>query len=219
MKDFRKFISINKRNNFIVLTLALVMGLLGFVAAWSPSAEAQITPPPCVTLTNATPIVIPNVGPASPYPSTINVAGLAGTVTRVTVTLNGLSHTFPDDIDILLVGPGGSVILMSDTGGALDVTNVNLTFDDTGAMLPDNTQIVSGTFQPTNFGAGDTFPAPAPAGPYGATLSVLNGTAPNGTYSLYVFDDLGGDVGSLLGFTLRISTTTTPNCTFPTVVN
>jgi subtilisin-like proprotein convertase family protein len=190
------------------------------------SAQEGSIPPPCVTITNATPIVIPSgapgttTGPASPYPSTINVAGLGGTVTKVTVTLNGLSHTFPDDLDILLVGPGGqSVILMSDAGGALDVTNVNLTFDDTGAMLPDGAQIISGFFKPTNFGAGDTFPAPAPAGPYGATLSVLNGTAPNGTYSLYVFDDLGGDVGSLLGFTLRISTTTTPNCTFPTVVN
>ncbi len=101
------------------------MGLLGFVATWSPSAEAQTPPPPCVTLTNATPIVIPagapgmTTGPASPYPSTINVAGLGGTVTRVTVTLNGLRHTFPDDLDILLVGPGGSVILMSDAGGAL----------------------------------------------------------------------------------------------------
>ncbi len=193
------------------------MGLLGFVAAWSPSVEAQA---PCVTLTNPTPILIPagapgvTVGPASPYPSTINVAGLAGTVTRVTVTLNGLSHTFPDDLDILLVGPGGSVILMSDAGGALDVTNVNLTFDDTGAMLPDSTQIVSGTFQPTNFVAGDTFPAPAPVGPYGALLSVFNGSNPNGAYSLYVFDDLGGDLGSISGgWTLRITTT---NCGTPT---
>ncbi len=96
MKIFLKSTLSNKRNNFIVLTLALVMGLLGFVATWSPSAEAQTPPPPCVTLTNATPIVIPagapgmTTGPASPYPSTINVAGLGGTVTRVTVTLNGL---------------------------------------------------------------------------------------------------------------------------------
>ncbi|MBA4184870.1 MAG: hypothetical protein H0X49_12790 [Acidobacteria bacterium] len=87
------------------------------------------------------------------------------------------------------------------------------------AELADETFLETVYAETRRGAAGDTFPAPAPAGPYGATLSVLNGTAPNGTYSLYVFDDFVVDVGSLGGFTLRISTTTTPNCTFPTVVN
>jgi len=119
-------------------------------------------------------------------------------------------------MDMLLVGPGGqTVVLMSDAGGALDVVNVNLTFDGTAATdLPDATQIVSGTYRPTNIGAGDTFPAPAPAGPYGSLLSVFNGVNPNGTWSLYVVDDLGGDVGNMNGgWTLRI---TTNACSQPT---
>ncbi len=47
---------------------------------------------------------------ATPYPSTIAVAlanGVAADTVDVNVTLSGLSHTNPDDIDILLVGPAG----------------------------------------------------------------------------------------------------------------
>jgi len=147
-------------------------------------------------------------GPASPYPSTVVVSGLLGTVNNVTVRLNNLSHTFPDDVDILLVGPGGqNAIIMSDVGGSLDAVDVSLTLDDLAAMaLPDATQLVSGTFQPTNIGTGDTFPAPAPSPSGGSALSVFTGTNPNGVWSLYVVDDLGGDVGAFAngwGLTIR----------------
>ena len=55
---------------------------------------------------------------------------MSGVISKVIVKLNGLQHTYPDDIDILLVGPGGErVMLMSDAGGSKDVVNVNLTFD------------------------------------------------------------------------------------------
>ena len=54
---------------------------------------------------------------ATPYPSDINILE-SGVITDVNVTLNDVSHTFPDDIDILLVGPEGQqVTLMSDAGG------------------------------------------------------------------------------------------------------
>lgn len=137
--------------------------------------------------------------PANPYPSAINVAGITGTVTKVRVTINGFSHTFPADADILLVGPGGqTALLMSDVGGGTDAVNATLTFDD--AAAPIGTTVVSGTFQPTNIGTGDLFPAPAPAGPYGnSALSVFNGVNPNGTWSLYVVDDAGIDAGSISG--------------------
>ena len=57
-------------------------------------------------------------GPATPYPSNCVISGLGGTITDVNLELNGLSHTWPDDIDILLVGPGGqNAFVMSDAGG------------------------------------------------------------------------------------------------------
>jgi hypothetical protein len=104
-------------------------------------------------------------------------------------------------VDILLVGPGGqSVILMSDAGGSNDISAVDLTFDDEASgTLPDTAQIVSGSYQPTNYGTADTFPSPAPAPPYGSSLSVFDGTSANGNWSLYVVDDLGGDSGQIAG--------------------
>jgi subtilisin-like proprotein convertase family protein len=194
----------------LVVLLALLGGML-HTGPDSPAPHALAqgpAQPQAVATFNGGPVTIPNSGSGSPYPSTINVTGMTGLVTKVTATLSGLSHTFPDDIDILLVGPGGqSVVLMSDTGTSLDVSGVTLTFDDAAAAgLPDSAQIVSGTFRPTNIGAGDTFPGPAPAAPYGAALTAFNGTNPNGIWSLYIFDDLGGDTGSLAGWSVTITT-------------
>ena len=61
---------------------------------------------PEAVFTNASPITIPAVGNASPYPSTINVTGLSGTITSVKVTFNGFNHTFPDDLGIVVVDTG-----------------------------------------------------------------------------------------------------------------
>jgi extracellular elastinolytic metalloproteinase len=143
-------------------------------------------------------ITIPNSGAATPYPSNIVVSGATGTVRKVTVTLSNFNHTFPGDVDVLLVGPTGrKMILMSDVGGGVDAVNVSLTFDDTAP--PIGATVVSGTFRPTNSGTGDTFPAPAPGAPYGAALSDFAATNPNGTWSLYVVDDATGDVGNFNG--------------------
>jgi subtilisin-like proprotein convertase family protein len=188
----------HRRSRMYALLASLMIGLT--VLALPIGVQAAE-----ITYANAGSILIPAVntsGPANPYPSNINVGGSTGTVTKVTVTLNAMNHTFPDDIDILLVGPGGQrLLLMSDAGGSADLVNVTLTFDDAAATtLPDGTPIASGTYLPSNFGTGDTFPAPAPVGPYTDTeLSIFDGIDPNGIWSLYVFDDVGGDVGNISG--------------------
>jgi len=149
----------------------------------------------------AVPAVIDTLGPADPYPSTIDVAGFIGNIVNVTVTIYGMSHAYPDDIDVLLVGPGGQeVLLMSDVGGDPNINNVQLVFSDSAASsLPNNTAISSGTYKPTNSGASDLFDAPAPAGPYGTTLSTFSNTNPNGVWSLFIMDDVSGDVGIFSG--------------------
>ncbi|MBI5494768.1 MAG: tandem-95 repeat protein [Deltaproteobacteria bacterium] len=150
-----------------------------------------------------------------PYPSNITAAGMPGTVVGVTVTINDLSHTYPDDIDLLLVGPGGAnILLMSDAGGAIDIVNAAVTFSDAGALaLPDATAITAGTWRPANYGAGDGFIAPAPV-PAGTQFPSLNttfaGIVPNGTWSLYVMDDAGADTGTAGGWRITITTNTPP---------
>ncbi|HEX7154497.1 MAG TPA: M36 family metallopeptidase [Thermoanaerobaculia bacterium] len=162
-------------------------------------------------VSNIAPIAIPSAGAATPYPSTIAVAGITAPVSKVTATITGFSHTFPSDVDILLVGPGGQrVLLLSDAGGSLDAVNTTLTFDDSGPLV--GTSIVSGTFRPTNVTTGDTFPAPAPAAPYGALLSAFNGVNPNGNWSLYVVDDAATDLGSISGGWSLTITTAEPSC-------
>lgn len=164
-------------------------------------------PPP---VANTGSVTIPNSGAATPYPSPIVVSGVTGPVTKVRATLHALSHTFPGDLDVLLVGPGGQkVMLLSDAGGGTDVNGVTLTFDDSAPAVP--ATIVSGTFAPTNVGTADPFPAPAPAAPYGASLSAFNGVDPNGTWQLFIVDDAGGDLGTLAGG-WSLSFTAAPIC-------
>lgn len=97
---------------------------------------------------------------------------------------------------------------MSDVGGGLDLRNVTLTFDSTVATsLPNETQIVAGTYRPTNTGSPDSFGPPAPAEPYGTSLTVFNGISPNGTWQLFVVDDEAQDLGSIAsGWELSITT-------------
>ncbi len=170
-----------------------------------------VTPAPGQNFANTTPITIRDNASATNYPSTIEVTSMVGTVHRVLVTLDGIAHTAPADIDVLLVSPGGQkVVLMSDVGGRTPVTGVRLRFDDTARSLSADTPLVTGTNAPTNVGADDAFPSPAPAGPYAAALSAFVGSNPNGIWSLYVVDDTAGDAGQIaLGWSLMIETAPT----------
>jgi hypothetical protein len=130
-----------------------------------------------------------------------------------------LTHTFPADIDMLLVSPNGiAVMLMSDACGGSRVTNLNLTFnDETTAVGPagnlPTTNCTSGSYRPTNYGGDETMPAPAPGLPYHDRLSIFDGINPNGTWQLFIVDDTGPDSGFITGsVTLSISTSTSmPN--------
>ena len=162
--------------------------------------------PPAVPFCNNAGITLPEAGAATPYPSAILVTGQPSYLCRATVTLGGISHAVPDDIDVLLARlTGGNALVLSDVGGATDVTGVNLTLSDAAASsLPDAGPLVSGTFTPTNYGAGDVFPAPAPVPTGGSALSVFVGTNPNGTWNLWVDDEFAPGAGSLSGWCVNL---------------
>ena len=154
----------------------------------------------------ATTPICTNLGsPASPYPSTITVAGGPTQIGNMRVTLYDVIHTMPDNMDFLLVSPTGrQMIIQSDAGGLVDLVNpVTITFaDNAGQVLPDSAPLTTGVFEPTSWQAGQAnFPPPAPAGPYNEPGSTVGGTpsfasvfrfsSANGNWSLYMRDDAG----------------------------
>ena len=158
------------------------------------------------------PITVPASGAATPYPSTLTVDGTGSETTQVTVRLDGVTHTFPADLDVLLVGPtGANVVLMSDVGAGADANGVALTFSDFAQAAP--VPSVTGTYLPTNGAGSDPWPAPAPAASGATALATFNGTNPNGTWSLYVFDDAAIDGGSMAGWCVFVATAIAPTVT------
>jgi uncharacterized repeat protein (TIGR01451 family) len=158
---------------------------------------------------NAAAISIPDHGIAVPYPSTIVVSGLTGLVGKATATLHGLTHSFPRDVNALLVAPnGGRTLLVSHAGGAYAVSNATITLDDSAAAsLPENSLLGGGSFKPTAYAPAVSLPSPAPSTPYGSTLEALAGHDPNGSWALYVFDDSVGDAGLIArGWSLQVTT-------------
>jgi hypothetical protein len=163
------------------------------------------------TISSTAPISVPGAGtsgPGSLYPSTIDVTAFEkfkkAQIQDVNLTLLNLSHTFPDNIDVMLVLGNHQATVMSDVGGGTDANNLTLTLDDQAAApLPIASALSSGTFQPTNdIGAGevgDTFPPAAPLQNGGVGLSVFNGANPGGQWQLFVNDDFNVDSGSLAG--------------------
>ena len=198
----------------IAVFSAAAIALLGI--AGPPLVAAADGP---TTFTNTTSIAIPatgsadQIGSASPYPSTIAVAGMAGAVSAVTVTFHELTHQILSDVDALLVAPtGANLLVMSDVGAALSLTyatDATLTFSDAASGVVPTGNVPTGSYLPSNNGDGDTFPAPAPTPSGQTTLTgAFGGIDPNGTWSLYIVDDATGDVGTMAGgWSLTITTT------------
>jgi subtilisin-like proprotein convertase family protein len=212
-----------------MLALALVFALMAASSLRTATATNNQADSPQTVFTNATSITINDAATATPYPSDITVSGLGtsipATAGSVQVTLNSFSHTFPDDVGIVLVGPTGAALLLQDgAGDDPDMVNVTYTLSDTGAtVLPDATAWTTGTYKPTSYFSGDAFPAPGPGtaynnpGPAGAGTatfsSTFGGTNPNGVWHLYVVDFVGGDSGAISGgwsLTINAGVTITP---------
>lgn len=170
--------------------------------------------------TSTAAITVPGTGAgpavAAPYPAPITVSGLpTSLISKVTVRLNTISHTYSDDVAILLVGPGGQTVqLLADSGGAADLVG-NYIFDSTAtkgiANTVSTTAVTATTYLPSIGSGTDSggstpmlanYPAPAPASPYGTNLNAFNVTQPNGTWNLYIYDDTTADSGTIANWSL-----------------
>lgn len=164
-------------------------------------------------LTFATSVLgVPNV-----YPSHLAVSALTGNLSKVTLTISNLTIDRPDDFQALLVAPNGvNFNVAGDAGGtAVGVANITLTFDDSAASaIADAAPPATDTYRPASYGL-TALPAPAPAGPYNYAApqgsstfaNLFNSLNPNGTWSLYLYDDVAGGGGSVAnGWCLTFTT-------------
>lgn len=191
-------------------------------------------------------------GRATPFPSTITTANIphqtgrtGERVSKITVTLSGVTHDWAPDLGVVLVAPKGQkILLMRRVGGETTTTaplsNATLTFAAGGSTLPQNAQITSGTYAPRDLGSGDLISGQTPTSPYitdlaSATLigpgpgsttgdqtAINNVNNPNGEWKLYVVDLAGGGQGQVAGgWSLSFETSKVSCCgsgeTFPTI--
>lgn len=160
------------------------------------------------------PITINESGEATPWGAPLMVSGLAGhLITDVNVSINGLSHTWPDDIHMVLQAPTGhSAYLMANAGSSYDLDAIILVFDDEApALLPDAGVILPGAYQVSQYGSPAQLSPPAPNPGFGMNLSIFDGLDPNGIWSLWVFDDMMIDGGYIAdGWSLDIDTSPAP---------
>jgi len=203
--------------------LTLVGGLVGPIPTTSAAPAVSVATTGPRVFSNTTAITIHDKGAATPYPSTIQVTGLTTEILDVDVTLKRYSHTCPWDVAVLLVAPTGErSLLMADLGSGLgcpEAVNADVTFDD-AATDPVPYPPTTGTWAPLDGEPteDDVFPAPAPAGgSHPTSLGVFNGLIGNGTWSLYVLDENGGDAGSISGG-WSLSITSVPDTTAPDTI-
>ncbi len=156
------------------------------------------------------------MGPAGPFPSSNLVSGVSNYVSDVAITVSNLEHSYPSDISLWVVGPGGeSAMLMSyaalHSSASIPVT---ITFDQNApSVVPQFGSLYAGSYQPAEYSP-PVFAASLTnvVAPGNTNLSVFQGIAPNGWWSLYAYDSKAGDYGAISnGWAVAVTTITPVN--------
>jgi subtilisin-like proprotein convertase family protein len=108
-------------------------------------------------------------------------------VQKVKVRMN-ITHTYDGDLDITLITPDGTRILLVQDNGGTDENYTDTVFDDEAATpIASGSAPYTGSFQPQS------------------PLSVAIGSSSLGDWTLEVADDAGGDTGTLNSWTLILT--------------
>lgn len=147
--------------------------------------------------------------PGAPATADIAVAGLAGTITDIDLQIDGsacsatagsttvgIEHTFVNDLDVTLVSPDGTeVVVIDNTDGSGN--NLCQTRLDDDAAAPSIQSAVTANAPFTGTWAPN------------AALSAFDGEDPNGAWTLRVQDFFSSDTGNIRAFSVIITTETT----------
>ncbi|MEM7086233.1 MAG: proprotein convertase P-domain-containing protein, partial [Bacteroidota bacterium] len=128
------------------------------------------------------------VGAPNLIPVTVGDPGTIGVdsnIDNVTITI---THTFDGDLDIFLVAPDGTELILSDQNGGSGQNYIDTVFMDGGGDITAGTPPFTGTFEPE----GGTFAA------------AFDGVDIQGDWALKVCDNFGGDTGTVDSFSLSI---------------
>jgi uncharacterized repeat protein (TIGR01451 family) len=133
-----------------------------------------------------------NITTGSPVNATLAVSVTDTFLWDLDLTIN-LTHTFAGDLDITLTSPGGTtVVVTTDNGGGADNVFAGTLFDDdAGVPVSDEAYANNVTSSPLQIEA---------------ALAGFIGEDPNGTWTLNVTDDAGGDDGTLVDWSLDVTT-------------
>ncbi|MCB1587598.1 MAG: DUF11 domain-containing protein [Xanthomonadales bacterium] len=137
---------------------------------------------------------------------TADVSGVAGPITDVDVQVN-ITHTWVGDVQIDLTSPGGTTVRLLDRPGVPASTfgcnnnDINVLFAD-GQADPEAVCDAAGSAA--------AWPV-ANAGPT-TPLSAFNGEDANGTWTLTVIDNAGGDTGTIVDWELFIMPPAAATC-------
>ncbi|MBK8600092.1 MAG: proprotein convertase P-domain-containing protein [Flavobacterium sp.] len=179
-------------------------------------AGGSVCPGACINLSGST-NAVGSVGPLSfsnntlfPIPdgnivgvnSPIIVSGIVPTTvanTSIASVCINLTHTWDSDLDIFLQCPNGTIIQLSTDNGGLGENYTNTCFTPTAiSPITAGTAPFTGTYAPED------------------SFALLNGCNSNGTWNLFVQDDIGGDLGSINNWTITFNNNLPPFTWSPT---
>ena len=124
--------------------------------------------------------------------STLNIAG-AGQIQDLDVRNLDITHTFDGDLEITLIGPGGSpsATLVDNRGAAATTSSTPSSTTRRRRAIGGGAAPFTGSFRPET------------------PLSVFDGVGQAGTWTLRIDDQVGGDSGTLTAWGMRKRT---PGC-------
>lgn len=169
--------------------------------------EVTSSSPDCYTVTDdnggsyhafMTTAGTPVVADATDTPVSIPDATTTGASSLITVTspydvvdvelLVNITHTYTGDLELFLIGPDGTTVLLSDQHGGSGNNYTNTHFDDEATMpIASGSPPFTGSFQPDQ------------------PLAALDGQPAAGVWTFKVIDRLGGDLGTIDAWQLQLT--------------
>ena len=165
-------------------TIVAKTNLVGDGIPTNDAATKTISNSACATLSNNTQY------PIGPNMNTVTQSVISNPQSFILSDVNvkvNLTHSYVADIDMKLIAPDGTeVILAQDLGGSGD-NYTNTVFDDAAAVsITTGTAPFTGTYRPQQ------------------PLSVLNGKQALGNWTLHITDDANTDGGNLLNWSVEL---------------